>query len=284
MHNDSYQLMSAFVKCYLERYSSDPIQILDIGSRGLLGQRTYRDLFAEHDSWNYIGLDLEVGRNVDLCVSDPYDWVEIQDNSIDVVISGQALEHVPFPWVTMFEIGRVLRDSGLACIIAPSVGPEHRFPQDCWRFYPDGMTAFADFLRFRELEVWTNWKMRPWCDSVLVLQKPVMSIDEAASFRRRNQLLKAVVATEPILNTSYIVKQPNQISVIGLLESARMKEYVAGSGYGSNKGIIGWLDKTRRQAKTTLWSTAGPIIKVTQRTLSRIFRCFASLRSGAGRQ
>jgi hypothetical protein len=97
-----------------------------------------------------------------------------------------------------------------------------------------------------------------------------MSIDETASFRRRNQLLKAVVATEPILYTSRIVKQPNQISVIDPLESARMKEHVAGSGYGSNNRS--WLDKIQRQAKVALWSMAGPTIKMLQRTLSRIFR------------
>ena len=32
---------------------------------------------------------------------------------------------------------RVLVPGGLACIIAPGAQGVHRFPVDCWRFYPD---------------------------------------------------------------------------------------------------------------------------------------------------
>ncbi|MEM1725222.1 MAG: methyltransferase domain-containing protein, partial [Thermoplasmata archaeon] len=41
-------------------------------------------------------------------VKDPYNWIEIEDSSVDVVISGQAFEHIEYPWLTIKEIYRVL--------------------------------------------------------------------------------------------------------------------------------------------------------------------------------
>ena len=32
---------------------------------------------------------------------------------------------------------------GLACIIAPACWHKHRYPIDCYRFYPDGMIALC---------------------------------------------------------------------------------------------------------------------------------------------
>lgn len=79
----------------------------------------------------------------------------------------------------MLEISRVLKPGGLACIIVPSGGPEHRYPLDCWRFYPDGMRALANFGRLLVEDVRTQWEgfndpegSDLWRDSVLVARKP----------------------------------------------------------------------------------------------------------------
>ena len=90
-------------------------------------------------------MDLSEGENVDLVLSDPYSWSEIRSSSVDVFVSGQAFEHIEFFWQTMLEIARALKPGGLCCIIAPSGGPEHKYPLDCWRFYPDGFRALARY-------------------------------------------------------------------------------------------------------------------------------------------
>jgi ubiquinone/menaquinone biosynthesis C-methylase UbiE len=36
----------------------------------------------------------------------------LRSNSVDVVVSGQAFEHIPFVWVSITEIARVLRRGG----------------------------------------------------------------------------------------------------------------------------------------------------------------------------
>ncbi len=175
--------MADFVQKYLEPRREERLVILDLGSRDYNG--TYRTLF-DRTSWRYFGLDLEAGPNVDIVLHDPYRWREIESGSADVIVSGQTFEHTEFFWLTMGEIARALKIGGLACVIAPSAGDEHRYPVDCWRVYPDGLRALARYAKLDVLEAWTQWEDRPqydnesnkWHDSVLVARKP-----EAAASR-----------------------------------------------------------------------------------------------------
>lgn len=114
---------------------------------------------------------LSAGPNVDVVLEDAYHWKELADASVDVLVSGQTLEHIEFPWMTMTEIARILRPGGVACLIAPASGPEHRYPVDCWRIYPDGMRALAKHAGLTEIEVFTDWNQGRWKDTFAVLQK-----------------------------------------------------------------------------------------------------------------
>ena len=135
MHASSYRKMEHFVDAYLSAATSIPLRILDFGSQQVNPvSLTYRTLL-DRSPWTYIGLDIADGHNVSVKVDDAYDWSEVESDSVDVVVSGQAFEHVEFFWASAFEIGRVLRPGGLLMLIAPSGGYEHRFPLDCWRYY-----------------------------------------------------------------------------------------------------------------------------------------------------
>ena len=171
MHDTSLAKMRAFVQGYLATSGSVKLDILDVGAQSVDGHATYRPLFDSPD-WRYRGLDMAAGANVDIVVADPYRWLELADASVDVVISGQALEHVDYPWRTVAEIARILKPGGVACLIAPSAGPEHRYPRDCWRIYPDGMRALAGSAGLNVVEVFTDWGLMPWQDTFAVLQKP----------------------------------------------------------------------------------------------------------------
>lgn len=121
--------------------------------------------------------DMEAGKNVDIVLRTPYVWFEIASESADVVISGQVFEHIQYFWITMLEVARVLKPGGICCILAPSSGPEHRYPTDCWRFYPDGMTSLAHFAQMKVIEAVTQWQdlgcadSDCWHDSLLVCRK-----------------------------------------------------------------------------------------------------------------
>ncbi len=69
------------------------MSVLDVGSHDVNG--SYKSLFSETD-FKYTGLDMADGPNVDIVPENTYSWKEIEDNSYDVVISEQALEHVDF--------------------------------------------------------------------------------------------------------------------------------------------------------------------------------------------
>ena len=167
--------MLAFRDRYLSERLQSPLRILDVGGLDVNG--SYRELFAV-PVWTYTALDVTPGPNVDVVVRSPYRWSELASSSVDVVISGQAFEHIQFFWITMLEIARVLTPGGICCILAPSRGPEHRHPVDCWRFYRDGMISLADFARMETLEAVTqwddvgDWESDLWHDSMLVCRKP----------------------------------------------------------------------------------------------------------------
>jgi SAM-dependent methyltransferase len=144
MHQSSLDKMTAFRERYLSAKKNEPLRILDLGSQDVNG--SYHSIFSQRP-WNYIGLDMAAGDNVDIVLRTPYVWSEVASESADVVISGQAFEHIQYFWITMLEVARVLKPGGLCCILAPSGGPEHRYPLDCWRFYTDGMVTLAHFSK-----------------------------------------------------------------------------------------------------------------------------------------
>lgn len=175
MHDSSLDKMKDFRAKYLDGKENENLTILDIGSFDVNG--TYKPIF-DSPQWQYIGADMCPGANVDIVLDNPYNWHSIKTNSMDIVISGQAFEHIEYFWVTILEIARVLKPEGLCCIIAPSSGCEHKYPVDCWRFYPDGFSALARFANLQVLDAFTQWDNQgyqdssdEWHDSVLVARK-----------------------------------------------------------------------------------------------------------------
>jgi len=168
--------MAAFQRTYLQARKQEPLVILDLGSQDING--SYRPLF-DRPPWKYIGVDLAPGNNVDVVLAEPYDWHEFSPESADVIVAGQTFEHTEFVWETMRQIARTLKLNAICCIIVPSSGPEHRFPVDCWRMYPDGLRALARYARLDVAEAWTQWEDLPeynsesnkWHDSVLIARK-----------------------------------------------------------------------------------------------------------------
>ncbi len=133
--------------------SMGPGTVLEVGAASRAG--SYRPIW-EAGGWQYLGCDLAEGPNVDVVLDDPWRY-PFADGLFDAVISGQMLEHNQFFWLSFLEMARVLRMGGLMVHIAPSRGYEHRAPQDCWRFYRDGMFALADWAGLECVEATTDW-------------------------------------------------------------------------------------------------------------------------------
>lgn len=173
MHVSSFQHMQDLVTRHLD--SQQALQILDIGSYDVNG--SYKPLFP-HANWRYTGVDLSAGPNVDVVLSSPYRF-PFPDGHADLIVSGQAFEHIEFFWLTWIEIERVLKPGGYVFLIAPSRGPEHGYPVDCWRYYPDGFRALAKYAKLDLIESGTDWGVHEdqastaWGDTVGVFRKPI---------------------------------------------------------------------------------------------------------------
>lgn len=171
MHESSHSKMEWFKNNYLD--VSNNLKILDVGSLDNVGDYNYRDIFDE-TNWDYVGLDIVEGNNVDFVITDIYNWFEIDDNSYDVIISGQFFEHLKYFWLTFSQIERVLKPGGYICIIVPSNGPKHNENMlDCYRFHESGLIAMAEYvdLDVVHASVDMSEEAKPWYDACLVAHK-----------------------------------------------------------------------------------------------------------------
>lgn len=171
MHKNSYSKMEWFKKTYLK--NTKKLKILDVGSFDKSGEYNYKPLFNENN-WTYTGLDIKSGPNVDIVITDIYNWFEIEDNTYDVIISGQFFEHLKYFWLTMNQIERVLKPGGYVCIIVPSAGHKHGGDEfNCYRFHEDGLVAMAEYvdLEIDEVSIDNRPQANPWNDACLIAHK-----------------------------------------------------------------------------------------------------------------
>lgn len=152
------------------------LTILDVGGRALVetADRSYKSLFKDYFT-NYYVADIEPGHNVTHVMGGMYN-LPFEDNSIDLVVSGQTLEHVKNPFKMINEIKRVLKVENYMIIIAPSSGKRHDVI-DCWRFMDDSFKSIAEDIG--DLEVIADWvdrsapdeRSRQWQDHVFIGKK-----------------------------------------------------------------------------------------------------------------
>lgn len=164
----------SFGKLFFETYApnGEGLRIADIGSQDVTG--SLRDVAPPN--CDYIGVDFVEGKGVDVILTDPYS-LPFADSSLDICLSSSCFEHSEFFWLLFEEIMRVLKPGGLFYLNAPSNGAFHRFPVDCWRFYPDSGIALQNWGRRQGLDVtllesFTGRKrLNVWNDFVAVFVK-----------------------------------------------------------------------------------------------------------------
>lgn len=108
--------------------------------------------------------------------ADPYD-LPYEHNHFHAVVASSVYEHMPWFWEHFVECQRVLQPGGFMYIQAPANGPVHRFPVDCWRFYPDSGDALISYAQHRgyPCDLVYSYTSEPladiWQDHVIVTQK-----------------------------------------------------------------------------------------------------------------
>lgn len=135
-------------------YFDRDVNVLDVGSFDVNG--SYRPLVDKH-GWNYLGVDVVPGKNVDVVSQSPYAF-PFEDERFDIVMSGSTMEHVEAIWLWVPELVRLLKPGGMLAIITHTHWAYHPHPVDCWRIMPDGMRFLFD--QTRQL---TDYQIEMYC-------------------------------------------------------------------------------------------------------------------------
>jgi SAM-dependent methyltransferase len=164
MHDTAMLHGAAFFNTYLK--NARDLTIVDIGSQDVNG--SLRSVAPPH--CRYVGVDFVEAKGVDVVIDDPYS-LPFDNEYADVVISSSCFEHSEFFWLLFNEALRILKPTGLLYLNAPSNGMFHRYPVDCWRFYPDSGVALQNwgkrsgyncallesFVGFRKKDGWDDF-------------------------------------------------------------------------------------------------------------------------------
>jgi SAM-dependent methyltransferase len=116
--------------------------VLEVGAYDVNG--SLKSVKPENSRWT--GIDIEEGPGVDIVVQ-PGQKFPFPDEHFDLVVATSVFEHDPAFWKTIAEMARVLKKTGFMYMCAPSNGLVHRYPLDCFRFYPDASQSFLSVVR-----------------------------------------------------------------------------------------------------------------------------------------
>lgn len=131
-------------KLFFENYlkGSQLKTVIDIGAQNING--SLKDVLPE--GLSYLGVDFVPGNGVDVVLDDPY-VLPFENDSVEAIVCSSVLEHSELFWLLFLEIIRVLKPNGLFYLNVPSNGMFHRYPVDCWRFYPDSANALITWAK-----------------------------------------------------------------------------------------------------------------------------------------
>ncbi len=129
------------VHSFSKRHTFSGRTVLDVGC----GTMPYRALFTARGA-RYLGADID--GTPDICI-DAAGSLPLADESVDVVVSFQVLEHVRSVAAHLAAIRRVLRTGGRMFLSTHGVWPYHPHPTDYWRWTRDGLVVTLEDAGFK---------------------------------------------------------------------------------------------------------------------------------------
>ena len=179
--------------------------LLDAGA----GKCPYQYIFED---FNYQSTDMPGGF-----YDEPHDFeCELHDipkdnNTYDVVVLTQVLEHVPDPESTLTEICRVLKSNGKLLLSVPLNGPLHGEPWHYFQFTHYGLDQLAKKAGFKIVEMekvggafWLIGKRLP-----VAFGKLLKQYDPFRAKKRNQSLLLCIVMTLLLLPTWFVLYLPS---------------------------------------------------------------------------
>lgn len=135
-----------YIEHFLQQYAGEcKGHFLEFGSP------VYRRMFTQDLIERYDIMDV-VPRPEVTIVADLQDCAAVPDNTFDVIVCTQVLEHIADPFKAAVELHRILKPHGRLLLTVPAAYPYHADPNDYWRFTRDSLQLlFGKY--FYQLEI-----------------------------------------------------------------------------------------------------------------------------------
>lgn len=126
--------LSELLRINIERAlkNKTDLRVLDLGC----GNKPYRAYFDGKYSL-YIGIDPSPRDSVEIIAVG--EWLPLRDETFDVCIMTQVLEHVESPYLVIKEVHRTLRRNGILILSIPGIWPVNKENGDYWRWTDQGL-------------------------------------------------------------------------------------------------------------------------------------------------
>ena len=136
-----------FVRKYVELFKGP---FLEVGSKDYGSTQDLRFLFADKDE--YIGIDMEDGPGVDVVFDLTKDFGQIDKRlcgqRFGTIFCLSVLEHCEQPFKMAENLTLLLEPEGQICISVPFSWKIHAYPNDYWRFTPEGVKKLFPGIKF----------------------------------------------------------------------------------------------------------------------------------------
>ena len=148
MPGDSLYLHLSDLRLALQAHATGhKLDILDFGA----GSSPYRSLFP-NASYRRADFPIEDGNQLDFVLNESL-LVTAPDNSFDIILSTQVLEHVERPESYLKECLRLLRPNGKLILSTHGIFADHPCPVDYHRWTGDGLALICRHAGFAAPEV-----------------------------------------------------------------------------------------------------------------------------------
>ncbi len=199
-----------FRRYYLDKVLSDINfygKVLDVGGKKENKRGTFRPPLHKIESWEYLNIDESTNPDY-LCSADN---IPVDDNTFDIVMLAEVIEHLENPIAVLNECYRVLKKDGKIVVTIPFLNALHADPYDFQRWTDVKIENVFNKSGFKNISI------KPMGGKAAVIYDLLNFSQTPASFKTRI-FRKILQIISPIFK---ILDKPNRFVTTGYFIEAK---------------------------------------------------------------